>query len=68
MQATKTTRRRFFSQLGAAVGFAALPAAMRAAISGTDPMKITRVDAVTFRKDLQIGGGSGSRNEGPEWV
>jgi L-alanine-DL-glutamate epimerase-like enolase superfamily enzyme len=71
MKANKTTRRRFFGRLGAgslaAAGIEALPAPMRAAASGTEPMKITRVDAVTFRKDLEIGGGSGSRSEAPEW-
>ena len=66
-----TTRRKFLRQFGAssfaAAGCAALPSPMRAAIDATQPMKITRVDAVTFRKDLQIGGGSGSRQEAPEW-
>ena len=31
-------------------------------------MKITRVEAVTFRDDLHIGGGSGSRNDGAEFM
>jgi L-alanine-DL-glutamate epimerase-like enolase superfamily enzyme len=66
-----TTRRKFFHQIGAGSLAAActsvLPGPMLAAVNATEPMKITRVDAVTFRKDLQIGGGSGSRQEGPEW-
>jgi len=39
--------------------FLQLPAAMLAAIDNTEPMKITRIEAVTFRKDLHIGGDSG---------
>ncbi len=33
-------------------------------------MKITRIDAITFRRDLHIGGGSGSSDDGAEfwWV
>ncbi|HXI42967.1 MAG TPA: enolase C-terminal domain-like protein [Bryobacteraceae bacterium] len=54
----------------AALGSTTLPAATRAAIDNTEPMKITRIDAVTFRKDLHIGGGSGSSEDGAEfwWV
>ncbi len=46
-----------------------LPAAMLAAIDNTEPMKITRIEAVTFRKDLHVGGGSGG-SDGAEfcWV
>jgi galactonate dehydratase len=66
-----TTRRKFLRQFGAgslaAAGCGTLASPLRAAIDATQPMKITRVDAVTFRKDLQIGGGSGSRQEAPEW-
>ncbi len=42
---------------------------MLAAIEGTEPMKVTRIDAVTFRKDIRIGGGSGG-SDGAEfcWV
>jgi len=50
--------RRTFLQV-AALGAGSLPVAMLAAIEKTEPMKITRIDAVTFRKDLHIGGGSG---------
>ncbi len=60
------TRRTFLAALGAA----GLPAAARSAIDRTEPMKITRIDAITFRKDLHIGGGSGSSDDGAEfwWV
>src|SRR2546430_16785490 len=34
-------------------------AALHAAAANAEPMKITRIDAVTFRKDLHVGGGSG---------
>ena len=69
MKPNSSTRREFLGQLSlAAAGLAALPAGIRAAVDATAPMKIVRVDAVTFRKDLQIGGGSGSRQEGPEWI
>jgi L-alanine-DL-glutamate epimerase-like enolase superfamily enzyme len=42
---------------------------MQAAIDNTEPLKITRVEAVTFRKELKIGGGSGG-SDGAEfcWV
>jgi galactonate dehydratase len=68
------SRRSFLKHTGtaslAALGSTALPAATRAAIDNTEPMKITRIDAVTFRKDLHIGGGSGSSEDGAEfwWV
>lgn len=50
------TRRRF---LPAALGAAAAPAAIQAAQAASEPMKVTRIEAVTFRRDLKIGGGSG---------
>ncbi|MCC7174354.1 MAG: mandelate racemase/muconate lactonizing enzyme family protein [Bryobacterales bacterium] len=50
------TRRSF---LPAAAGAAIAPAAIKAAQDASEPMKITRVEAVTFRRDLRIGGGSG---------
>ena len=61
------SRRAFLKQ--AALGAAVLPSAMRAAIDNTQPMKITRIEAVTFRKDLHVGGGSGG-DDGAEfcWV
>jgi galactonate dehydratase len=54
----------------AAWGVSRLPAATRAAIYNSEPMKITRIDAITFRKDLHIGGGSGGTEDGAEfwWV
>src|SRR5262249_10351176 len=67
-------RRSFLKQTGAAsfaaIGGSLLPAATRVAIDGTEPMKITQIDAITFRKDLHIGGGSGGRDDGAEfwWV
>ncbi len=62
MKPNLTSRRKFLRQAGwgaLALGTGALPAPMRAAIDQTEPMKVTRIDAVTFRKDLRIGGGSG---------
>ena len=54
----------------AALGSGSLPAATEAAVDNTEPMKVTQVDAITFRKDLHIGGGSGGREDGAEfwWV
>ncbi|HUJ21248.1 MAG TPA: hypothetical protein VLX58_06980, partial [Bryobacteraceae bacterium] len=54
----------------AALAAARLPAPLQAAIDNTEPMKITRIEAVTFRKDLHIGGGSGGSEDGAEfwWV
>jgi L-alanine-DL-glutamate epimerase-like enolase superfamily enzyme len=37
----------------------AAPAAIKAAQAASEPMKVTRIEAVTFRDDLRIGGGSG---------
>jgi L-alanine-DL-glutamate epimerase-like enolase superfamily enzyme len=46
------------------------PAAARSAFDNTQPMKITQIDAITFRRDLHIGGGSGSNEDNAEfwWV
>ena len=54
----------------AALAAARLPAPLQAVIDNTEPMKITRIDAVTFRKDLHIGGGSGGSEDGAEfwWI
>ncbi|MGH8104555.1 MAG: twin-arginine translocation signal domain-containing protein, partial [bacterium] len=61
------TRRNFLRASCAAIlGSAALPAAMHAAIESTEPLKITRFEAVTFRKDIKIGGGSGG-SDGAEF-
>jgi len=59
------SRRSFLGQAGAAM----LPASLLAAAEQAGPMKITRVDAVTFRKDIHVGGGSGG-SDGAEfcWV
>ena len=71
MKSNMSTRRRFLGQAGAgslaAAGIGAVAAPLRAAVSAAEPMKITQVDAVTFRQDLKIGGGSGNANESPEW-
>lgn len=70
----RLSRRSFLKHTGigslAALGSGSLPAATRAAIDNTEPMKITRIDAITFRKDLHIGGGSGGPGDGAEfwWV
>jgi galactonate dehydratase len=57
------TRRDFLrtTALGSLVtlGAGILPSVTRAAIIQTDPMKITRIDAVTFSDKIKIGGGSG---------
>ena len=70
----RSSRRSFLKGAGIAslAPFAGggLPAATRSAIDNTEPMKITRIDAITFRKDLHIGGGSGGSEDGAEfwWV
>jgi L-alanine-DL-glutamate epimerase-like enolase superfamily enzyme len=46
---------------------AVLPAPLGAAIDNTEPMKITRIDAVTFRDGIHIGGGSGG-SDGAEFM
>ena len=65
------TRRNFLQRTGlgslAAVGASTLPPAMLAAINTAEPMKITQIDAVTFRKDLHIGGGSGGSDGAEFW-
>ena len=57
----RTTRRTFLKQAGigslAAVGAGMLPAATLAAIDNTELMKITRIDGVSFRNGIHIGGG-----------
>lgn len=58
-------RRQFFHTAASAL---AIPAALRAAANNIEAMKITQIDAVTFRKDLHIGGGSGSRDDGAEFM
>ncbi len=66
------TRRQFLEHGGAgslaALTASALPT-VTAAIDRTDSMRITRVEAVTFRRGIHIGGGSGG-DDGAEffWV
>ena len=59
------TRRHFLGALAPGL----LPAATREVVAQTEPMKVTRIEAVTFRKDIRIGGGSGGA-DGAEfcWV
>ncbi|MGH9630960.1 MAG: mandelate racemase/muconate lactonizing enzyme family protein [Bryobacteraceae bacterium] len=63
------SRRAFLRGALAASTFAQLTPAMQQALNSTEPMKVTQVDAVTFRKDIHIGGGSGG-SDGAEfcWV
>jgi L-alanine-DL-glutamate epimerase-like enolase superfamily enzyme len=66
----RPSRRTFLRQAaGGALGSALLPPALLAAVDNTEPMKITQIDAVTFRKEIKVGGGSGG-SEGAEfcWV
>lgn len=65
-----TSRRTFLAQAGLgalAAGAGALPAPVRAAIDAAGPMKVTRIDAVTFRKDIRVGGNPGG-SEAPEFL
>jgi galactonate dehydratase len=63
------SRRSFLHHAGAALGSALLPAPLRSAVEDVEPMKITRIDAITFRKEIHVGGGSGG-SDGAEfcWV
>lgn len=63
--ASRTTRRTFLRHAGIG-SLAALGSPMLAAINNTEPMKITRIDAVTFRRDIHVGGGSGG-SDNAEW-
>ena len=60
------TRRTFLMQVGLGAG-ALLPASVQAAIDNLEPLKITRIDAVTFRKGMRIGGGSGGSDAAEFW-
>src|ERR1035437_624658 len=44
----QSSRRTFLKY--AALGAGILPSSLRAAVDNTEPMKITQIDAVTFRK------------------
>ncbi len=63
MKHDSTTRRQFLRRAAvgsfAALGASTLPPALLAAIGRSEPMKITKIESVTFRPDLHIGGGSG---------
>lgn len=73
MSDERTTRRTFLKQAGfgslTALGMGIPLASTLAAAERAEPMKITRIDVVTFRKNLHIGGGSGG-SDGAEffWV
>jgi len=60
----RQTRRAFLR--GAGLG---LPATLAAAAAAAEPMKVTRVDGVTFHKGIRVGGNSGGA-DGAEfcWV
>ena len=62
------TRRTFLCG-SLAAGAAPLSLAMQQAADKVEPMRIKQVDAVTFRKDIHVGGGSGG-SDGAEfcWV
>src|SRR5579864_625009 len=64
------SRRSFLKHTGIGSLAALGGGSLAAAIDNTEPMKITGVEAITFRKDLHIGGGSGGRDDGAEfwWV
>ena len=68
---SRPSRRAFLRQAGAgSLAVAAtgiLPETTLKAIAATEPMKVTRIEAVTFRGDLRIGGGSGG-NGATEWL
>ena len=72
MDSRAFSRRSFLKRTG--IGAAACAtgvegSALAAAIDNTEPMKITRIDAVTFRKEIHVGGGSGgSDNAEFMWV
>ena len=59
--------RRGFLKCGIGVAACAVVSSLRAVVENTEPMKITRIDAVTFRKDLHIGGGSGGTEAAEFW-
>ena len=66
MKPTHTSRRAFMKQAGIGALAAQGAPALAAAAAATEPMKITRIDAVTFRKGLKVGGGPGGSEEA-EW-
>src|SRR5512147_2805392 len=66
MNTTHTSRRAFMKQAGIGALAAQGAPALAAAAAAAGPMKITRIDAVTFRKGLKVGGGPGGSEEA-EW-
>ncbi len=66
-------RRDFLRQAGLGAATATVlggrlwSAALQAAIDKTEPLRITQIDAITFRKDIRIGGGSGGA-DGAEFM
>jgi L-alanine-DL-glutamate epimerase-like enolase superfamily enzyme len=59
---SELSRRQFLAGAGTLL----TPALVRAA-DAAGPMKITQIDAVTFRKGIPIGGGSGGDDDDAEW-
>lgn len=60
-------RRRFLKSMGTGSVLAVLPPEALTAVQDSEPMKITRIEAVTFRDDLLIGGGSGGADGAEFW-
>ena len=61
-------RRNFLQRAGlGSLAAGSLPPAMAAIVDNTEPMKIIQINAVTFRKDLHIGGGSGGSDGAEFW-
>ncbi len=60
--ASRWSRRQFL----AAAGVSGLASPWAAAAAEAGPLKITQIDAVTFRKDIRVGGGPGGA-EDAEW-
>ena len=72
MNPYRPTRRAFLHAGAGAAGTLAtgiLPAPSIAETGNADPMKVTRIESVTFRDGIRIGGGSGGA-DGAEfcWV
>lgn len=68
MNRTRVNRRRFLKTTGIAAGVLAGMKREEQPLYGmVDGQKITRVEAITFRPDLQIGGGSGGADGAEFW-
>ncbi|HEX8983953.1 MAG TPA: twin-arginine translocation signal domain-containing protein, partial [Bryobacteraceae bacterium] len=61
MKHDSSSRRQFLAGLSSAgmLAAAAPPPSVADAIGNTEPLKITRVDAVTFREGIHAGGNPG---------